>query len=154
MVGTVDVQLFELFSDITPFFWTSDWTSTDQKRRVLLMMGNREGAECSASVFGGNPASPSMFSLVAKPPTFSKVFQFSRFCQLTSKMPSALLILAEGAEEMETVITADVLRRGGVSPVIFTIFKCSNTNKKLIYIVDLHVDLSVVWFHCFCPGFH
>lgn len=28
---------------------------------------------------------------------------------------SALLILAEGAEEMEAVITADVLRRGKVS---------------------------------------
>ena len=26
----------------------------------------------------------------------------------------ALLILAEGAEEMETVISADVMRRGGV----------------------------------------
>ena len=30
-------------------------------------------------------------------------------------MPSALVFLAEGAEEMETVITVDVLRRGGVS---------------------------------------
>lgn len=30
-------------------------------------------------------------------------------------MPTALVLLAEGAEEMETVITADVLRRGGVS---------------------------------------
>ena len=30
-------------------------------------------------------------------------------------MPSALLILSEGAEEMETVITADVMRRGGVN---------------------------------------
>lgn len=29
-------------------------------------------------------------------------------------MPSALVILATGAEEMETVITVDVLRRGGV----------------------------------------
>ena len=28
--------------------------------------------------------------------------------------PRALVILAEGAEEMETVITVDVLRRGGV----------------------------------------
>ncbi|KAK7093912.1 Parkinson disease protein 7 homolog [Littorina saxatilis] len=29
-------------------------------------------------------------------------------------MPSALVFLAEGAEEMETVISVDVLRRGGV----------------------------------------
>ncbi|XP_014667605.1 PREDICTED: protein deglycase DJ-1-like [Priapulus caudatus] len=32
--------------------------------------------------------------------------------------PRALLILAEGAEEMEAVITADVLRRGGVNVTI------------------------------------
>ena len=31
-----------------------------------------------------------------------------------SKMPSALVILSEGAEEMEAIISADVLRRGGV----------------------------------------
>ena len=30
------------------------------------------------------------------------------------KMPSAIVILAEGAEEMEAVISIDVLRRGGV----------------------------------------
>ena len=30
-------------------------------------------------------------------------------------MPSAIVLLAEGAEEMETVISVDVLRRGGVS---------------------------------------
>lgn len=29
-------------------------------------------------------------------------------------MPSALVLLSEGAEEMETVITVDVLRRGGI----------------------------------------
>ena len=28
--------------------------------------------------------------------------------------PAALVLLAPGAEEMETVITVDVLRRGGV----------------------------------------
>ena len=43
------------------------------------------------------------------------VFHFVKRFQSTVKMPSALLVLAEGAEEMETVITADVLRRGGVS---------------------------------------
>lgn len=30
-------------------------------------------------------------------------------------MPSALVFLAEGAEEMETVIVVDVLRRAGVN---------------------------------------
>jgi len=29
-------------------------------------------------------------------------------------MPSAIVLLSTGAEEMETVITVDVLRRGGV----------------------------------------
>lgn len=32
---------------------------------------------------------------------------------------TALLILADGAEEMEAVITADVLRRGGVEVMQF-----------------------------------
>jgi len=43
-------------------------------------------------------------------------FQFSQFCDKIT-MPSALVILSEGAEEMETVITVDVLRRGGVNHV-------------------------------------
>ena len=34
---------------------------------------------------------------------------------VSADMPSALVILAAGAEEMEAVITVDVLRRGGVS---------------------------------------
>lgn len=37
-----------------------------------------------------------------------------RFCTQASKMKTAAVLLAEGAEEMETVISADVLRRGGV----------------------------------------
>ena len=52
----------------------------------------------------------------------SSVFHSVKRCHSTSKMPSALLILAEGAEEMETVITADVLRRGGVSVKHFQFF--------------------------------
>ena len=38
--------------------------------------------------------------------------------QAPIRMPRALLLLAEGAEEMEVVITADVLRRGGVDVVL------------------------------------
>ena len=34
-------------------------------------------------------------------------------------MPTALVLLAEGAEEMETVITVDVLRRGEVRDLFF-----------------------------------
>lgn len=37
-------------------------------------------------------------------------------------MPSALVLLAEGAEEMETVIVVDVLRRGGVSLLVLRSF--------------------------------
>lgn len=36
------------------------------------------------------------------------------FCTQASKMKTAAVLLAEGAEEMETVISVDVLRRGGV----------------------------------------
>jgi len=41
--------------------------------------------------------------------------------QAPIRMPRALLLLAEGAEEMEVVITADVLRRGGVEVVLAAI---------------------------------
>ncbi|XP_045161187.2 Parkinson disease protein 7 homolog [Mercenaria mercenaria] len=39
---------------------------------------------------------------------------FKQFHVQNSAMPKALVILSEGAEEMETVITVDVLRRGGI----------------------------------------
>ena len=44
--------------------------------------------------------------------------------------PKALVLLAAGAEEMEVVITVDVLRRGGVTTVIgglsgFSLVECS-----------------------------
>ena len=43
-------------------------------------------------------------------------FRGIRYCHLLSEMSkSALIILAPGAEEMEFVISADVLRRAGVS---------------------------------------
>ena len=43
---------------------------------------------------------------------------FAKLSRLQSTMTKALVILSEGAEEMETVISVDVLRRGGVN-VIF-----------------------------------
>jgi len=46
------------------------------------------------------------------------VFRFVLFVlqniQYSAAMPSAIVLLSEGAEEMETVISVDVLRRGGV----------------------------------------
>ena len=40
-------------------------------------------------------------------------------------MATALVIIADGSEEMEAVITIDVLRRGGVSNVLKCITLCS-----------------------------
>ena len=42
---------------------------------------------------------------------FSAAYRY--YC--SSNMPSAILLLAQGAEEMEAVISVDVMRRGGVS---------------------------------------
>jgi hypothetical protein len=41
-----------------------------------------------------------------------------------SKAPTALVFLAEGAEEMETVIICDILRRAGVSARAFRSTRC------------------------------
>jgi len=38
-------------------------------------------------------------------------------CVFKEMAPRALVLLAEGAEEMETVITVDILRRGGVEVI-------------------------------------
>ena len=76
-----------------------------------------------ASAFGGNTAGASMTVLLGV--LKKSAFHFVKRCQSTVTMPSALLVLAEGAEEMETVITADVLRRGGVSRSRLCIHKLS-----------------------------
>ncbi len=49
----------------------------------------------------------------------SVFLHFARLLSDSRRMPSALVIVAEGAEEMETVISVDVLRRGGVSQKTF-----------------------------------
>lgn len=46
--------------------------------------------------------------------TLARLIVIRRFYTQASKMKTAAVLLAEGAEEMETVISVDVLRRGGV----------------------------------------
>ena len=54
--------------------------------------------------------------LVSRLLGFSTHLQILKSFSLQSlKMTKALVILSEGAEEMEAVISIDVLRRGGVS---------------------------------------
>ena len=48
------------------------------------------------------------------------VLQFNGVCT-NATMPSAIVLLAEGAEEMEAIISVDVLRRGGVRFKFFVI---------------------------------
>ncbi len=43
--------------------------------------------------------------------------------------PRALVLLAEGAEEMETVITVDVLRRGGVEVIKYSILHAGKKDR-------------------------
>jgi protein DJ-1 len=49
---------------------------------------------------------------------FKDLYLFNHYSFMTSSMPSAVVLLSEGAEEMETVITVDVLRRGGIDVTI------------------------------------
>jgi hypothetical protein len=53
-------------------------------------------------------------------------------CFLKEMAPRALVLLAEGAEEMETVITVDILRRGGVE----VIFKFSSVKMSYGRLVE------------------
>ncbi|KAK7496747.1 hypothetical protein BaRGS_00011956 [Batillaria attramentaria] len=72
-------------------------------------------------------------------------------------MPSALVLLAEGAEEMETVITVDVLRRGGVDVTLAGVaggspVKCSR-NVSIVPDASLDAALSKGPYDAVvCPG--
>ncbi|XP_011312178.1 protein DJ-1 [Fopius arisanus] len=60
-----------------------------------------------------------------------EIKNFSQFCKMSKK---AILLMGDGAEEMEAVITADVLRRAGVAVTIASItgkecVKCSKDTK-------------------------
>lgn len=71
-------------------------------------------------------------------------------------MPSALVILAPGAEEMETVITVDVLRRGGIEVTLAGLdgadpVECS---RKMVIVPDksLKDAMSSDYDAVICPG--
>ena len=49
-----------------------------------------------------------------------------------TKMVTAVVILAEGAEEIETVTTVDILRRGGVEVSILYLFGLRGTYRVFI----------------------
>lgn len=69
-----------------------------------------------------------------------------RFCTQASKMKTAAVLLAEGAEEMETVISVDVLRRGGV----WFFFCCrlfSNKKNKC------HTCMKILYHILYCIDF-
>lgn len=59
-----------------------------------------------------------------------------------SMTKKALLILAEGAEEMETVISADVLRRAGIDVTIAGLTGCSpvKCSRNVVIVPDKSLD--------------
>ena len=63
-------------------------------------------------------------------------------------MTKALVILSEGAEEMETVISVDVLRRGGVNVIFVSndlLYGLSPFMHKIPYLLYLtHLAFEVV----------
>ncbi|XP_046820162.1 protein dj-1beta-like isoform X1 [Vespa crabro] len=78
----------------------------------------------------------SLFLKNSKPVWRSSAYNFRYTAKYSNKMAekTALLLISDGSEEMEAVITADVLRRGGVSVTIASLgdsecVKCSREVK-------------------------
>lgn len=71
-------------------------------------------------------------------------------------MPSALVLLAEGAEEMETVITVDVLRRGEINVTVAGLAGTSSVlcsrNVKLVPDMSLEDAAKQQYDAVICPG--
>jgi len=55
--------------------------------------------------------------------------------------PRALVLLAEGAEEMETVITVDVLRRGGVEVAALS-YRCQRRPSRFFNSASCFLNTS------------
>ncbi|XP_015186243.1 PREDICTED: protein deglycase DJ-1zDJ-1-like [Polistes dominula] len=98
----------------------------------------------------------SLFVKNSKPVCRSAAYNFQYTVKYSNKMAekTALLLIADGSEEMEAVITADVLRRGGVSVTIASLgdnecVKCSRDVKvcadtKFANVSDKKYDVIIL----------
>ena len=64
-----------------------------------------------------------MFKILSSRTPFLKLINTVKFYSITMSKKSALVLLSEGSEEMEFVISVDVLRRAGVSFLVFKLLK-------------------------------
>ena len=89
--------------------------------RVESIKGHRKRASTCRFVLDPSTRLPSMKVAGLITRKLLRVLSSSNrhFSSVKSIMPSALVVLSEGAEEMETVITVDVLRRGEVNILIW-----------------------------------
>lgn len=60
---------------------------------------------------------------------------------------TALALLANGTEEMEIVITVDVLRRAGVSKLYTFFFHCPGNESGTVLDPNMALHLISVFFH-------
>lgn len=97
---------------------------------------------CSVSTWGDLPSNHVVF-LPSSAPSFTTISLIAAPEDMASKR--ALVILAKGAEEMETVIPTDVMRRAGVSmQTVKNHCECLVKGKSLPQ-VDDHCQEFSVW---------